>query len=208
MNIITSLEPAGDFATPNGQLYAFMYGFEDGTGGVAYHKTPQPPFQIGSEVDVIPKGVSDQMGNPKIQVKKPGSVAQYGAPQGGGYQQSAPQQAGGAVHGATVGMAVNNAVSLTVAEITPCPANTDFKVHLRNVAYEIIQVSQSLEKGWKPGQAAKPAQAPQPVAPAPAPPPVQQPAPAQQPVQQYGGPVQTQPVAGNGIEEEIAEVPF
>jgi hypothetical protein len=207
MSIITNITPNGDFDTQHGHLWSFIYTFDDGNSGVANHKAAQSPFQIGSEVDVVNKGTFDQMGNQRIAVKKPGSDGQFGGgqQQGGGYAQQQRTQAafqggGKNVHGATVGMALNNAVALTVAGITPITEGNKPGSHLKNLAYGLIQISESLESGWKPGQPAAPAPTPAPAAPAP-----QQQAPAPQPQTQQGGYATTQPTlpAVDDIEEEV-----
>ena len=75
---VTSIQGAGTYDKgAHGLLFSFDYSFEDNTTLRANHKTQQPPFKEGDEVEVIVKGSKD--GFSWGSVKRPGS-SEYNAP--------------------------------------------------------------------------------------------------------------------------------
>jgi hypothetical protein len=66
---VRQIQGAGTYESPHGLLYKFDYTFEDETSISANHKTQQPPFKAGDEVEVVVRGSKD--GFSWGQVRKP-----------------------------------------------------------------------------------------------------------------------------------------
>jgi hypothetical protein len=58
-------EPNGDFA-----MFTLGLSFDDGSMGVAYAKSAQPPYSVGQVVEVVDTGKTTAKGTPKIKVSK------------------------------------------------------------------------------------------------------------------------------------------
>lgn len=186
--------PRDQWQTQNG-FWGFEYQFVDGSRGSANHKQETPKFAPGQVVtyDIV----GERLGLNKIKFHAQQPVQGGAAPQQS-YQQpqqsyqapaqaaSAPRQASSdQIHGATVGMALNNAIALInggVIQFREPITRDNLGITLRVLASEIIQQSAKLESGdlWNPAptQQAAPQQSYQAPAPAPLPPP-------QQPKQRY-----------------------
>ena len=78
---VSSVQGAGDFQYKGEQYYRFDYELEDGTAGQANHKTTEPRFHVGVEVDYTlnpPKGDYP----PKLVLQKAGYVPSKGQSSG------------------------------------------------------------------------------------------------------------------------------
>lgn len=74
---ITKLFPAGSFVGKHGQLYKFIYEFDDGTLLQASHKTEKSPFNVGDVAEYEIRG--EYNGTKEGKVSKPDSFGKSGA---------------------------------------------------------------------------------------------------------------------------------
>jgi hypothetical protein len=169
---IAAIEPKGSFESTFGTMFAFAYSFESGMEGDASHKTQQPPFRPGQQVEVTITG--DFKGRSKIKVARPEGAR--GSPS---FQQPVAATISGnvpvtlvpgvstTIHGATVGCCLKMANDDLREAHTDKLDDHDFCAKWmwkRGSAY--LRAYQALEGGklWEdPAKAAKPA----PVAPTP-----------------------------------------
>jgi hypothetical protein len=158
---IQVITPTGSFSTQHGEMYSFDYTMSDGMFGSANHKSVHSPFQVGQQVEYTVTG--DFQGKPKLKVQKPqggGQQAPQQRPQEQGYTQSAPRpqspiqsQGNGPapVHGATVGMGINQAIACLKEEqgtnLAEYLSTSDGASRLHTLASDIIRVALLLEKG-------------------------------------------------------------
>jgi len=181
-NTVHSVEPLPlqDWHQKTGNI-PYLYTFADGTKAEANHKGPAkygPGQLVSYEIKGEYQGVSKIAFNQMQQggagpVQSPTQTNVYRQQQAARSQSAATtqpradQNTGKPVFGATVGMAVNNAVQLTVAGLTPCPQGTKLSTHLRVTAWTLIKIASSLEEGWKPASSEPPATPPPPPPPPP-----------------------------------------
>ncbi len=121
---IISLAPDGrpPYNSPNGLLYGQRIAFEDGAVGLVNTKTEVPPYKVG---DIMAYEINGKVGKvDKMKVSKPKDGGGYTPPPTIRPPAADPDRLPGlpehqpakvTVHGATVGMAVKEAISLVVA---------------------------------------------------------------------------------------------
>ena len=150
-----------DFGDANGKLHAYHYIFDDRIEGTANHKAA-PSWGPGDEVEYTITG--EHRGVNKLKVAKPGSgrppAAQGRAPARSAAptrsapspaRQNAPREAGSYL-GVTVGMAVNNGVSIALAQSEDpnaglLPGSLDFFNEVYHHASRLLRMSATLESG-------------------------------------------------------------
>ncbi len=157
---ITSLAPDGrpPYASKNGLLYGYRIAFEDGAAGLVNTKTEIPPYKVGDSMTYEITGKAGQ--NDKMKVSKPKDGAwtpppavQLAPPHDPDRLPGLPehQPAKVTVHGATVGMAVKEAIALANARAgdgkVMHPDQTDFWGKVHQYASAIIRLSNALEHG-------------------------------------------------------------
>jgi len=177
---ITNIAPTGSWTGQHGLMYSFDVEFDDGMAGQANSKSPNPPYQIGDDMDYQQAGVTPK-GQNKLKIQKPEDAGghparppqrQAPAPRPAAQQpRTAPAMAlGASIHPATVGMGVKEALGLHSQVLRP----EDLAVAIQDpiwwgkvevTASRIIKISLALEKG----QRATVPPAPRPAPPPPAP---------------------------------------
>ena len=165
---ITRLDPDGKppYQSQNGPLYGFRVEFDNGQGGLVNSKSQTPPYGVGQTVYYEVTGQVGKLNKLKISKNPPMGQPQFAEP-----AQSAPNTAPRMapmpvpqvhipstveplkpVFGATVGMAINQALDLLTRDL-----NHDERVErivapvfwhsVHEVASDIIRVSRHLEAG-------------------------------------------------------------
>lgn len=169
--VISAIKPNGasyDFTPPNApttKLYPFLVYFEDNTHGSVNSKSETPPYRVGEsvgyEVTGNFKGVSklkitrnpQQQGQPAkwtppAPVTKPfPKLPQTDADFDAAYVESIKP-----VFGATVGMAMNQAIEILTSSLTHDErveriSNPVFWGSVHEVASDVIRVARELEEG-------------------------------------------------------------
>jgi len=158
--LIQTITPDGSFSTDNGRLFAFIYDLDDGTRGVANHKSERSPFREGEEVEYALNGETKR-GDQKLKLTKPGQGQSYGSQRpanGGGGARQPPgnfkpvaDQQPAQFLGVQVGMSLNQAVTVTVKEFEQpggrVIASPDFWKRVWENASSILRIAAVLEKG-------------------------------------------------------------
>lgn len=162
-SIITNIERAGGFDLDDGgYMFTNRVTFQDGNYGTANTKTEVPPYRVGDTMDYAITG--NHRGTPKFKITKPGG--RFGAPQQPSPAQppQPPRQPPQSppmrpnvpaiipVNGATVGMAMNQAIALLTRDLTHDEVIMWVREPgswraLAETASDIIRVSRHLESG-------------------------------------------------------------
>lgn len=156
---IISIEPHGQkffSQAAKCDLYPFFVEFEDGASGEANSKSQVPPYRVGDDMDYVVTGQSPQGAN-KLKISKPGSNFAPPARDPGsssGQSRILPPKTvqSGPVNGASVGMAINQALALLTKDmihghIQELICQPHFWQSVVEVASDVIRVSRHLEQG-------------------------------------------------------------
>lgn len=172
LDTVASIAYKNQWDGSQGPMHTSLITFASGLAGEANHKQPTPPYRVGEVVEYQITG--EFRGTNKLKVGKP----KEGAPPQPNYvppahqpqapHQPSPQGAGnrpqGPIHGATVGMAVNQA-----CEFARVGGKGFDKQFIYETASALLRLSAKLEAGHLAPLAGQPAPAPQPAPPPPQP---------------------------------------
>ena len=163
---IISINPAGTWQSSYGPMYSFDVEFEDGTRGQVNAKSQTPAYRVGSEMDYQITGVTPK-GQNKLKLQKPDPntpAPAYNPPPERSAPPARPAPAaqpartatetapGGPVNGQTVGMALNNALTLhgrcfDGPDLANALTDPVFWAKIESTAARIIAISRGLEAG-------------------------------------------------------------
>lgn len=152
---ITEIKPNGGFDSQHGYMYSSIVYFDDNGWGSANHKTQNPPYGIGDEMEYTITG--EFKGTSKLKISKPGSnfapPPRDNGPSSSQSRTLPPKTVqSGPVNGASVGMAINQAMGLLTKdlsrdEIVQLICQPHFWLSLTEVASDVIRIARHLEQG-------------------------------------------------------------
>lgn len=155
---ITEIRPNGGFNLDDGsRMYTNMVYFDDNTYGNANTKSQIAPYKVGDQVSYEITG--NYKGTPKLKVQKAqfaGSPARSAAPKPVA-PQAAPTQVArtsevSPINGASVGMAMNNALTLLTRDLDHTDiigrlCEPSFWQAVQETTSDILRVSRHIEAG-------------------------------------------------------------